>query len=318
MSAELFLTAMPVTALDLPAELIRRVADDIVNSSVVGLVAVGETHNLWPVREVLSQCSLTCRYWCRIFRSFIFFEISLHSYEEVVELTSLADSSKSEVGTFVEVLRIDQRDQTTPWLHHIPALTDKLPNCKRVTLRIDDPLFGTSVRALTTLHPLLPSTIPAHYSNFTSLTLSTHRFNDFSELVRLTRGIPRLTDLTCSTVTWETHTPVRETQQGLRFASNLRDVSTVACQEDAPMLWLLTTNRKAYASPYSPVVSVPEMAKVIEVVETLLKCGRTRDQPQAFLKFATSMHTVPPSKSQEPERKDDNSHCGLIVCNDPR
>lgn len=283
------------TALDLPAELIRRVADEIVRSSVVGLVAVDDTHNIWPVREVLSQCSLTCRYWCGIFRRYIFFEISLHSQHDISELWSLVSSSQSDIGSFVEVLRVDHQEQGAgPWLHHIYGLTQILPNCKRVTLRFDSPLFGTSVRALTTLHPLLPSIVPAHFSSFSSLTLSTHRFNDFSELLRLVRGVPALQDLTCSTLTWDVRTPVRDMQRGIYFPRYLRDVSTVACQEDWPMLWLLTANKKAHSHPTFPVLSVPEVDRMARIVETLLSCGRTRDQPQAFLRFATSMHLVPP------------------------
>ena len=300
---------MPATALDLPAELIRRVADEIVNSSVVGLVAVEETHNLWPLRDVLSNCSLTCRYWSKIFRSYIFFEISLHSYADLTDFTSLLEAPHSDVRNFVEVLRVVQHDWTIPWLHHISPLTEKLPNFSRVTLNFERPSFGTSVRTLTTLHPLLPSSIPAYYSNFASLTLAEHNFNDFSELIRLVRGLPALKDITCSVITWKMCTPVRDTQRGLYFFANLRDVSTVSCQEEPPMLWLLITNKKAHAALKAPVVSVPEMSNIIDVVAVLLKCGRTRDQPQAYLQFATSVRVVPPQDPSETDPYANPLHC---------
>jgi hypothetical protein len=306
---------MPTTALVLPAELIRRVADEIVNTSVVGLVAVDDTRNLWPLVEVLSQCSLTCRYWCGIFRQYIFYEITLHSHEEIVELAALIESSHSNIAEYIEVLRVEiQGKQTAPWLHHVFVLRQKLPNCKRTTLDVDNPLLDSSVRSLTTLHPLLPTTVPAYYSDFASLVLSTHRFNDFTELLRLVRRTPALEDLTCSVLTWNAHTPVHNMERPLRFSARLRDVSTVACQDDASMLWLLTTDKKRHAHAESPLLSVHGMAQIVEVITTLLRCGRTRDQPQAFLHFATSMHVVPPFLPTKIDKRDRNfpSQCEFV------
>ena len=291
---------MPATALDLPAELIRRVAHEIVSSTVVGLVAVDETHNLWPLRDVLSYCSLTCRYWSKIFRSYIFFEVKLQASEDVTDLSSLIEAPGSQIRGFIEVLQVTLQDWTIPWLHHISALTEKLPNFSRATLDFETPLYGVSIGSLTTLHPLLPATLPAHFSNFASLTLSANEFNNFSELMRLVRGLPALQDITCSQINWKERAPMRDMQQGLYFSNRLVDVSTVGCREDAPMLWLFTTNKKIRAAKGSPVISVPMMSTIIDIVETLLKCSRTRDQPQALLRFATNMHVRPPVDKPSP------------------
>ncbi|KIP10155.1 hypothetical protein PHLGIDRAFT_125805 [Phlebiopsis gigantea 11061_1 CR5-6] len=293
---------MPATALDLPAELIRRIADEIVTSTVVGLAAVDETHNLWPLRDVLSHCSLTCRYWSNIFRSYIFFEVKLKCSEDVTELSSLIEAPGSQIRTFIEVLQVTLQDWTIPWLHHISSLTEKLPKFSRVTLDFEKPPFGLSISSLTTLHPLLPTTLPAHFSNFASLSLSANEFNNFSELMRLVRGLPALQDITCSQINWKERTPTRDLQRGLYFPKHLRDVSTVACQEDAPMLWLFTTNKKIHAAKGSPPLSVPMMSTIIDIVEALLRCRRTRDQPQALLMFATSMHVIPPVDKPIPGR----------------
>lgn len=285
---------MPATALDLPPELIRRIADELVNSSVVGIDAVDETDTIWSIKDIIAQCSLTCRYWSQIFRPYLFWEITLRSLADLEELTAIINSSRNAIREHIHVLRVDHRETSVPWLHRVAMLRAELPSCERATLQIESPLLGTSIRTLTTLHPLLPSAIPASYSSFTSLTLSSHRFGNFSELLRLVRGLDVLQDLTCSVVTWGARTPIRATERGVRLSKTLKDVSAISCQEHWPLLWLLTVTKAAAAAPSSPLLSVPELTTVAEIIETLLLCGRTPDEPQAYLQFATSMHVVAP------------------------
>lgn len=287
---------MPATALDLPPELIRRIADELVNSSVVGIDAVDETDTIWSIKDIISQCSLTCRYWSQIFRPYLFWEITLRSLADLEELAVMINSPRNtSIREHIHVLRVDHRETSVLWLHRVAMLRAELPHCERATLQIESPLQGTSIRTFTTLHPLLPSTAPASYSSFTSLTISSHHFGNFSELLKLVRGLDLLQDLTCSGITWAARTPIRATERGVRLSKRLKDVSAISCQEHWPQLWLLTvTKAAATAGLPSPLLSVPEMTTIAEIIEVLLLCGRTPDEPQAYLQFATSMHVVAP------------------------
>lgn len=269
----------------LPAELIRLVVDHLVHATVSGLGPGSHHTALWAYKDDLSACSLTCKYWYKIFQPYIFWEITLRTKQDTLELLSLVGAPGSNLRHHIQQLRIYQEDRQIAWLHLVFSSRNKLPNCRAVVLDLDNPLRLTSAQSLTSIHYILPRTLPSMFSDVHSFSLSSHTFRSFAELTRLVRSMPNLTTLACDKVAWSN--PAEASLRPLRFAPRLQHISAIECQETGPLLHLFATTKHAHT--VYPSLESAELAAIQDIVHLLSHFPRNSSPPAGLMRFQTNL-----------------------------
>lgn len=165
-------TPLPMSALDLPTELIAHI--------------IIEAHNIGGV-SALSSCALVCSTWNLISRPNILYKIKLTTIIHLRDLGSLLDADPS-VPPFVRVLvvqpLVEEPLVASPWIEQVPQiLPSRLPNLH--TIHLNDLCdFGEHIN---------PQFI-THFSTFS--TVRNLAFDnaviDFDRLISIAASLPAL------------------------------------------------------------------------------------------------------------------------------
>ncbi|KZT00403.1 uncharacterized protein LAESUDRAFT_764680 [Laetiporus sulphureus 93-53] len=149
---------------------------------------------VWPDRQALFACSLTCKAWLHRSRHNLFYSIQLRRQEHLTQLSSMVEA-EPRLGRIVRELFVVPYHMQSQLFGSFPfTLGGQLPNVNR--LRID-------IRR--DYYPYVHPDFFCAFSRFSSITtLEIHRiqFPTFGDYVMLVCALPRLTSLSCWMVDW--------------------------------------------------------------------------------------------------------------------
>ena len=97
-------------------------------------------------KQELGVCALVCRYWAHLCRRKIFRQVAIHNAKDIRDLLVFVNYWPT--NRFAEYIRqlditwLMTTQHTSPWLHLLPLLVPKLPNCEPYYVTIQD----TSIR----------------------------------------------------------------------------------------------------------------------------------------------------------------------------
>ena len=234
---------MVATAADIPEEIFERIV-----LNVAGHAAYMDNSIAWSreQKHAVSNCSLVCRYWCRLARETLFRTVTLRSPKDLYDFAAILDCPTPiglEPVSYIALYIYAEPSLTDePWLHLMPALVlSKLTSPGQ--LYVDGSRLAPQNGGpwLHSLHPFVPRRLPNHYSPCSMVNLIAVHFKDASGLARLLSGLPKVYSITLAGLTWDTKPD--ENTIVTNYAMPLQSSYTlyVRCSEDLSAVWFLPT-----------------------------------------------------------------------------
>lgn len=238
-------------------------------------------------KRYLSSCSLTCKFWAKECRSFIFDRITIRSHKDLRELAAFLRSPTSTIARYVTCLEIEESGAWT-CLHTVPtALYRRLPRLQTLELRcgpISPSYVLLQLWPTRTNFPRLPhatGTLLAYRRGFQSVTtliLRKYRFRDFGTLLRLVGAFSALENLSLDTVTWQDTPRAAATDfrtLPLLSTPTLRTVSVTSSQnvplESVGLLWLFGHIGNLRGGQRSGLLYVDEIPALVDLARFVLE-----------------------------------------------
>ncbi|KZT68633.1 hypothetical protein DAEQUDRAFT_738662 [Daedalea quercina L-15889] len=188
---------------------------------------------VWPDRDSLIACALTCRAWHQRSRYNLFYRVALHNLDQLSRYASQL-AAEPALGAAARELFVTPYYSQSQLLGTFPfALAGKLPCVERLRLDIRRDFYPY-------IHPDFHGAF-ASFASVTTLELRRIQFPTLGDFATLVCALPRVHTLACWMVDWvkKTHDvgALRDRKQCLKLRSlELRDVPW----SDAFADWLFT------------------------------------------------------------------------------
>ena len=183
----------PPASTRLPPEIIHRIVDTL------GIFRGTYNDFVTGPKEGLASCSLTCKHWAAVLREALFSRLTLRNLEDVTQIISFFRSSLSigrPLSQILNLIIVDIIDAAQlPWVHHLDKLAIPIIKNGGGYLNIGMRLTGDKTSQI---YPLpfssFPRSVPkTHVFTATgSLSLKNVRLRCCADLIRFSRGFPRL------------------------------------------------------------------------------------------------------------------------------
>ena len=190
-------------------------------------------------KKSLVACALTCSYWAKILRPFIFERITLRGPEDLTFLQELISLRGDAIAHAIHDLHIQEID--SPWIHRaLSTLPRKLLEVVflRLSTAISEKHANYNARP-----PAFFNLLPALCSQFKKvehLKLEGFRFNTFAAFATCVSSFEAITCLECSRITWAQ--PPRDGTLTTRAGWLLVRANAISVSEPWPLAWLFTAN----------------------------------------------------------------------------
>ena len=216
----------------LPSEIIHRIFKTL-DSGFSGCISR---------KKGLASCSLTCKHWAARLREALFFTLTLRNLEDVTQIISFFGSSISIGRPLSQILRIIfvhiNETAQLPWVHYLDKLVITIRQDQRRDLSIRMCLTGDGTSQIYSL-PLstFPRSVPkTHVFTATgSLSLKNVRLRCCADLIRFSRGFPRLRTSELNQVLFLDSAQLpRRLLENTPAHAGLMDVSVCGCGDGLP------------------------------------------------------------------------------------
>ena len=171
--------------------------------------------NYYKARAPLRACSEVCRYWAITSRKPMFATVVLTSATDMEAfgklLKSYAPTILPSITLLTEML-VARLNTGKPWLHRIPSEILAEFGGRPVKFFVNSGELSTpeGPGTLTSLHPLVPHSLPNQFSPVTVLGLQKAPIRSGADLIRLLATLPRLQAIYLRDLRWKVH-PSKDT-----------------------------------------------------------------------------------------------------------
>ena len=176
---------------------------------------------VWPDREALLACALTCRAWYARSRSNLFYRVELYNLNQLSQFSAQLAADKR-IGHALRELYVTPYHAQSQLLGEFPfALAGQLPAVSRLRIDIRRDFYPY-------IHPEFYSSL-SRFASVTTLELWRVQFPTLGDFAALVCALPGLRSLACWRVDWVKKTydarALRDCKQCLKLNSlELRDM----------------------------------------------------------------------------------------------
>ena len=240
------------------------------------------TERLKLSKKELSACSLTCKYWAKHLRRYIFRAITVRSREDWSTFVEFATSNivKPNIGKFVEYFTLHQTVPSRPWVHLALICRPKgiFPSLHRLNVESQGAsAMGAAPNSPLTLRSVyqdIPGSFPPLSADIAKFSLVNIHFSSFEDIMATVDSVA-CTTIYCQQLSWSnsdvlipSYLPAAFSKVR-RWRTSAKEVHIQQCAAYWPFLWMVVTTRpRGLHIKKSPLFVNPgELHRVFSLVQ---------------------------------------------------